>query len=222
MAAGVDPKLAEYVGNNVIPMYDRFDGSHDRSHVLTVIESCLSLADKYGADRNMLYAAAAYHDTGLSLCRETHHLESGRIIRSDANLRRWFSPKQIETIAQAAEDHRASADRKPRSIYGMILAEADRTIDPETIICRTVRFGLDHYPELDKEGHWQQTLEHLHDKYAEGGYLKLWLEDTPNAVALGRLRSIIRDEELLRSLFERFYNEYCKTSVLPAEEQSQK
>lgn len=55
--------------------------------------------------------------------------------------------------------------------------QADRFIEPETTIERTVQYGLDHYPELDKEEHWQRTLDHLHEKYAEGGYLKLWFSN---------------------------------------------
>ena len=51
------------------------------------------------------------------------------MIRADRQLAAWFTPQEIEIIAQAAEDHRASAKSKPRSIYGMIVAEADRIID---------------------------------------------------------------------------------------------
>ena len=155
----------------------------------------------------MLYAAAAFHDLGLAVCRETHHLESGRIIRDDASLREWFDSGQIETIAQAAEDHRASAKTEPRSIYGRLVAEADRMIVPETIIRRTVQFGLSHYPELDREGHWQRTLEHLHEKYAEGGYLHLLIPGSPNEEPLARLRAIIKDTSLLRKMFEEIYSE---------------
>ena len=132
---------------------------------------------------------------------------SGRIIREDPVLPRWFSPEQIETVAQAAEDHRASLKNAPRSIYGRIIAEADRQIEPETIIRRTVQYGLAHYPEIDREGHWARTLEHLHEKYAEGGYLRLWIPESPNAEKLAQLRRMIADEALLRTLFERFYEE---------------
>ena len=155
----------------------------------------------------MLYTAAACHDLGLSVDRKTHHLESGKIIRADARLREWFTPQQIEVIAQAAEDHRASATTPPRSLYGRLVAEADRLIVPETVIQRTIQFGLSHYPELDKEAHWQRTLDHLHEKYAEGGYLHLLIPGSPNEKPLEELRAIIRDEPYLRKLFERMFAE---------------
>ena len=174
-------------------------------HARAVIERALAMGKNYEINQDLLYTAAACHDLGLAVDRKTHHLESGKIIRADERLRQWFSPEEIETIAQAAEDHRASATTPPRSVYGSLVAEADRMIVPETIIRRTVQFGLSHYPELDKEGHWQRTLEHLHEKYAEGGYLHLLIPGSPNEEPLARLRTIIKDEAGLRKLFEQIY-----------------
>ena len=200
------PELQAYVEAEILPRYDAFDKAHRRPHVERVIRDALALAAFYPVDRNMLYAAAAFHDTGLCEDRATHHLVSGRIIRTDPALPRWFSPDQIETVAQAAEDHRASLDHDPRSLYGRIIAEADRQIEPETIVRRTVQYGFAHYPELDREGHWQRTLEHLHEKYAEGGYLKLWIPESPNAAKLAALRALIADEAQLRILFDKFFD----------------
>lgn len=206
MLEKVNNEIRQYIEANIIPMYDSFDSGHRRDHVQMVIDGCMEMAGKYDVDSNMLYVAAAYHDTGLTAGRETHHLESGRIIRNDKTLTKWFPAQQIETIAQAAEDHRASSKHEPRSVYGRIVAEADRKIEPGQIIRRTIQYGLAHYPELDKEGNWQRTLAHLNEKYAEGGYLKLWIPDSPNAARLQELRDIIRNKTLLRALFEELYN----------------
>lgn len=201
------PSLVEYIESQVIPQYAAFDKAHREDHARAVIDRALEMGKAYDVNVDMLYAAAACHDLGLAVDRKTHHLESGRIIRADATLRRWFTPEQIEAIAQAAEDHRASATTPPRSIYGALVAEADRMIVPETIIRRTIQFGLSHYPELDREGHWQRTVEHLQEKYAEGGYLHLLIPGSPNEEPLARLRDIIRDQSLLRKYFETIYAE---------------
>ena len=204
----LEPSLVAYMEETVIPRYAGFDKAHREDHARSVVARALTMAwERADVNLNMLYAAAACHDLGLSVCRETHHLESGRIIRADERLRQWFSPEETETIAQAAEDHRASAKTPPRSIYGCLVAEADRMIVPETIIRRTIQFGLSHYPELDREQHWERTLEHLHEKYAEGGYLKLLIKGSPNEEPLKRLRAIIRDEKLLRTIFEQQFAE---------------
>ena len=201
------PSLVHYIEEEIIPRYAAFDKAHQEDHARAVIDRALNMGRNYPIDEDMLYTAAACHDLGLAVDRKTHHLESGKMIRADERLRKWFTPEQIETIAQAAEDHRASATTPPRSIYGALVAEADRMINPETIIRRTVQFGLSHYPELDKEEHWNRTLEHLHEKYAEGGYLHLLIPGSPNEEPLARLRTIIRDTERLRTLFESIFTE---------------
>ena len=199
----IHPELIAYIEQEILPRYDHFDAAHQRNHANEVIERSLALAEHYEVDINMVYAIAAYHDTGLCEGRDTHHLVSGRIIREDRKLREWFTEDQIETMAQAVEDHRASSGHEPRSIYGKIVAEADRLILPEKVIRRTIQFGLDHYPELDKEGQYQRFRQHLLEKYSDTGYLKLWLPESENAPKLEELRRIIRDEDKMREAFEK-------------------
>ena len=198
----IHSNLKAYIERDILPRYDHFDAAHQRNHAEEVIARSLALAEHYDVDKNMVYAIAADHDTGLCEGRDTHHLVSGRIIREDRKLREWFNEEQIETMAQAAEDHRASSGHEPRSIYGKIVAEADRLITPEKVIRRTIQFGLDHYPELDKEGQYRRFREHLLEKYSDTGYLRLWLPESENAPRLEELRSIIRDETQMRAAFE--------------------
>lgn len=202
----VDKELEKYVETAILPLYDKYDAAHGREHVRRVVAESLRLAEGYDVNPDMIYAAAAYHDTGLSAGRENHHVESGRIIRRDKQLSRWFTAGQIETIARAAEDHRASSGIEPRTIYGKIVAEADRDIDPSKILRRTVQYGLSAYPCLDKEEHYARFKRHLLEKYAEGGYLKLWIPESGNAAGLAALRRIIADETELRRQFDKIFD----------------
>lgn len=199
--------LKEYIESEIIPRYDNFDGAHRRDHVRSVIGQSQELSRYYDVNPEILYAAAAYHDLGLCEGREKHHLVSGRIIREDKVLLNWFSVEEVEVIAEAAEDHRASNETPPRSIYGKIIAESDRLIDPETVIRRTVQYGFAHYPQMNREQMWERTLTHLQKKYGYGGYLKLWIPESSNSCRLEELRKIIADEKRLRSMFDRFYDE---------------
>ena len=204
----INSSLSHYVEQGILPLYDFFDAAHRRNHAEEVVARSLALAEHYEVDINMVYAIAAYHDTGLSEGRDTHHLVSGRIIRNDRKLREWFTEEQIETMAQAAEDHRASNGHEPRSIYGKIVAEADRLITPEKVIRRTIQFGLDHHPELDKEGQYQRFRQHLLEKYSDTGYLRLWLPESENAPRLEQLRCVIRDEAKMRAAFEEAFSPF--------------
>ena len=199
--------LEEYIEHEIIPRYAAFDAAHREDHARCVIRQCGELAKHYDVHPEMLYVAAAYHDLGLAEGREFHHIASGRIIREDRRLRKWFSEDEIETMAQAAEDHRASCKEPPRSIYGRILAEADRLIEPDTVIRRTVQFGFSHYPEMSRRQMWERTLAHLKEKYGEGGYLNLWIPESANAGRLAELRSIIEDEKELRRRFDATYRD---------------
>lgn len=202
----VNPAIIAYVEQEILPRYDHFDAAHQRNHADEVIERSLALAKHYEVNNDMVYTIAAYHDTGLCEGRDTHHLVSGRIIREDKKLRDWFTENQIETMAQAAEDHRASSGHEPRSIYGKIVAEADRLISPEKVIRRTIQFTQDHFPDYDKEQQFQRFREHLMEKYSDTGYLKLWLPESENAPRLEELRKIIRDEHKMREAFEKEFN----------------
>ena len=209
-----DSEIKAYIYDEIVPRYSAFDKAHKEDHALTVIRQSEALLDGRAAwlakqaeadsiwsapvDRMLLLTAAACHDLGLVNGRENHHTDSGAIIRQDTRLRKWFSEEEIETIAQAAEDHRASGKGAPRSIYGMIVAEADRVIEGDTIIRRTIQFGQKHYPELCREEQIERAVAHLKEKYGRGGYLKLWIPWSDNAVRLNALQDVIADEKAVR------------------------
>lgn len=207
MLGMINQQLQAYIEREIIPRYDGFDAAHRRDHVATVIEQSLALAEHYDVDIDMVYAIAAYHDTGLRYGRENHHHDSKRIILADEELRRWFSDEQIATMADAAEDHRASSKSAPRTIYGRIVAEADRVIQPHSILRRTVQYTLSNYPTLSREEGYQRMLDHLHEKYDYGGYLRLWIEESENARRLEELRQLIADKPALARLYDEIYNE---------------
>lgn len=199
--------LVEFVEQNILPRYASFDKAHGLAHVNAVIKRSIELVRSTGADINMVYVVAAYHDLGLSGPRAVHHITGGKILQSDVRLKRWFSSEQIKIMKEAVEDHRASASRQPRSIYGKIVAEADRCMEPETVIRRIVQYGLSNYPSLDREGQWKRLRKHIEEKYSVNGYIKLWIQGSDNERELNRLRSIIADEALLRQYFDKMYDE---------------
>ncbi len=197
--------LQEYIEQTILPQYDAFDGGHKRDHAEAVIAESLRLARAHNADEQMAYVIAAYHDLGLRFDREKHHIYSGEILMADPTLRQWFTEEQLLTMRDAVEDHRASGKNPPRTIYGAIVAEADRQIIPETVIARTMAYSAKLYPDGDFETLYARSREHLLEKYAEGGYMRLWLNSERNVRSLESLRAIIRNEPLLRSLCEQWY-----------------
>lgn len=199
--------LVEFIETKILPKYAKFDRAHNLEHVTRVIRRSLDLVKITGADINMVYTIAAYHDVGMSGPRAIHHMTGGKILAADARLKKWFSPEQIKIMKEAIEDHRASASRAPRSLYGKIIAEADRDIDVDTVIRRTIQYGLSNYPELDKEGHWNRFMEHMNSKYSTNGYIRLWLPKSPNEQKLNELRNLIANPPQLRERFDLIFAE---------------
>ncbi len=199
--------LVEFIETQILPQYAHFDRAHNLQHAQKVIRASLELARSMGADLNMAYVIAAYHDLGLTGPRAIHHITSGKILIQDARLKKWFSADQLKLMKEAVEDHRASASRAPRSIYGKIVAEADRDIQPETVIRRTIQFGLANYPQKNREEHWQRFMQHMDEKYSVNGYIRLWIQGSENERRLQELRSLISQPTQMRPIFDRIFDE---------------
>ena len=206
-AAQVQLDLMEFIEKNILPRYNHFDKAHNLTHAIRVIKRSLQLAAKIVANIDMAYVIAAYHDLGLEGPRAIHHMTSGKILTADARLKKWFSTEQIKIMKEAVEDHRASNSHAPRSIYGKIVAEADRDLEPQIVFRRTVEYGLDHYPQKSKEEHWQRFVEHMTNKYSNSGYIKLWIAGSSNEKSLKEIRNIIVDKVQLRKQFDIIYQE---------------
>ena len=202
MKQQVSLEIMEFVERQILPRYNAFGESHGLRHVTRVIKNSLRLADVTGADIDMVYVIAAYHDLGMEGPRAIHHLTSGKILMADARLKKWFNADQLNVMKEAVEDHRASSSRQPRSIYGKIVAEADRDIDVHEIFLRAIQYGKENDPDKTVEEHWERFAQHMDEKYSNNGYIKLWIPNSPNEKALKELRNIIEDKKLLRKAFD--------------------
>ena len=207
MENNVSLDLMEFIEQKILPRYAEFDKAHNLAHANGVIRRSLEIARRAGADLNMAYAIAAYHDLGLEGPRAIHHLTSGKILMADARLKRWFSTNQLKVMKEAVEDHRASASHSPRSIYGKIVAEADRDLDPTSVFRRTIQFGLSNYSEKNKDEQWERFYEHMLNKYSEHGYIRLWIPSSNNGEKLKEIRNLINSPEHLREVFNQLFEE---------------
>ncbi|MDE6140192.1 MAG: HD domain-containing protein [Alistipes sp.] len=202
----MNAELVRYIENEIIPRYAGFDAAHNVDHVRAVISQSMALAEHYDVDWNMVYAIAAYHDTGLVEGREHHHEVSRRIVLNDGELRRWFTPEAIAVMGDAVEDHRASSDHEPRTVYGRIVAEADRQIDADVTLRRTVQYTMAHYPEMTRDENFERCMSHLVGKYGRNGYMRLWIPESDNARRLEAFRRLIEDRDAIRRAFDDIYD----------------
>jgi len=204
----MDKEITEYVEAEIIPRYRGFDKAHAESHSRRTIENSLKIAEEHKVDLRMVYVVAAYHDLGLAQGRKDHEKNSARHLLADERLKEWFSPAELNLMAEAIEDHRSSTDHEPRSIYGKIVADADNDLTYMSILTRCVQYGISAFPEYDKEKHYTRIVEHMKDKYGHAGYLKLWLNSEHDRRGLQDIWHKLYDDQAgLRADFDVIYEE---------------
>ena len=192
----INKELIKYIESEIFPLYNRNEEGHGINHIRTVIKRSLNLAKNYDVNLDMVYTIASYHDLGHYIDRKTHEIISAEIFMKDGNMQRWFTNEQRNIIKEAIEDHRASSNHKPRSIYGMIVSTADRTImDIDNTIRRAYSYGKRNYVGLSDEEQIERVYQHLSKKYGENGYAKVYLEDKEFDEAIKNLRRVLSNKE---------------------------
>jgi len=94
-------------------------------HIIPVVNYAKKLADKFGADKEIVILSAWLHDIGSFMCgRENHHLTGAKIAAE--KLKEFGYPEnKIKQVADCILTHRGSQKLPPKTIEGQILAEAD-------------------------------------------------------------------------------------------------
>ncbi len=203
----IDANLREYIEAAILPQYEGFDDAHGIKHVTTVIDNSLQIAGKLNEDLdyNMIYTIAAYHDLGQRFGREKHEITSAALLLVDEKLREWFDLDEMILMKEAVEDHRASLEYEPRSIYGRIVGDADRLQPAEGVIERCMQYSKKHCPDYTFEQHVKRCLDHVEDKYCMGGYMRLWIVKEEDFEELSKLRRYAADYDKFAEICAKYY-----------------
>ena len=192
----INAELKKYIEYDILPLYARNEEGHGIKHIQTVIERSLKFAQDYDVNVDMVYTIAAYHDIGHYIDRKKHEIISAKMFMEDKKIKQWITDEQRNTIKEAIEDHRASTNHKPRTIYGMIVSTADRTIaDIDESIKRTYAYHEKYFATMSEEERMEAVYQHLQEKYGESGYAKVYLEDKELEEALEKLRQALANKE---------------------------
>lgn len=196
----INPELQKHIEQNIFPKYEKYY-SHGMIHINNVIKNVLMLAEYYGLDTDMAYTMAAYHDIGLSVNREDHEHESGKIVEEDQELRKYFTPEQIQIIKEAVEDHRGSRKDPPRNIYGCILSDSDRDFDVEILAKRQLATSLKNYPDLTRfEDHFDRCYQYIMTRGNKLG--NLWTDNPLLTQRRDKFVADYSDREYTRSIYK--------------------
>lgn len=178
----MDKNLKLYILREIKSKYKTFDKGHNISHYNFVTKNCVNYAKVLNArgekiDLDIAYIVGAYHDVGIVNGRENHALSSGKIVREDSELRRYFDSDTIEMIAQAVEDHSSHLGYEPRSIYGKIVADADRNNTMYLVFSRPIKYGLkNEFKTMSRTEQIERVYDFVQNKFGRNGYVKYWLD----------------------------------------------
>ena len=192
----INEELKKYIEENIFPEYQKNDVGHGIEHIKYVINRSFKFAETVpDINYDMVYTIAAYHDIGYPIDRKKHEIISGEIMSKDENLKKFFSEEQLKTIKEAIEDHRASADHEPRSVYGRIVSTADRNNSVNACLMRSYTYGRKHYLGLTDEELFKRAFFHLNEKFGIKGYAKFFFKDEEYEKFLKDIRELLSDEK---------------------------
>lgn len=146
-------------------------------------------------DNNMLYVIAAYHDIGYHVDYKNHEKVSAQIMHNDTNLNKFFNDKNLIIMKEAIEDHRASLNREPRSIYGKILSSADRNIDVDDSLKRIYLYSITHFDRNSEEETIEECYKHTLEKFGNDSYANFFAEDMEYNNYLKGLRNLLSNKK---------------------------
>jgi len=202
----IDSKLKDYIEETLFPQYNKNERAHGIEHINYVIRRTFELIEQNNleVDNNIAYTVAAYHDIGHHINPKKHELISAEIMSKDENLKQFFSNEELIIIKEAIEDHRASSDHEPRSIYGKIVSSADRNNTVEQCLERSYYYGKKLTPNATDRELYERAFEHQRLKFGENGYAKFYLKDKEYEKFLEDIRKILADKETFCKLQEEY------------------
>lgn len=191
----INNKLKQYIEENVFPEYKKNDQGHDLEHIKYVINRSIKFADTIpDINYDIVYTVASYHDIGHHINPKLHEIISAEIMYNDDNLKEYFSDEERLIIKEAIEDHRASSDHEPRSIYGKIVSTADRNNTVEACLRRSYTYGKRLEPTATDEELFERAHKHLNLKFGEDGYAKFFFKDEEYENFLHDIRELLADK----------------------------
>ncbi len=211
----VNEDLKKYIEENIFPEYSKNEKAHNLEHIQYVINRSFKFADTCeNINDDMVYTIAAYHDIGHHIDSKRHEIISGEIMSKDNHLKKFFSEEQLQIIREAIEDHRASSNHEPRSIYGKIVSTADRNNTVEACLRRSYTYNKKLHPDFSDEQTFEDAYQHLVMKFGENGYAKFFFQDEEYEQFLKEIRTLLSDKKQFINTQREYIHELKKKKVI--------
>lgn len=188
-----------YVEDKVLPLYDTNIGGHGRDHILTVIMRSFEIKKEFDLSlkNKLILIIAAYHDIGYKKDPDNHEQVSSEMFLADKEIQKFLEPDEVQIVAEAIVDHRASLEYEARSEYGKLVSSADRETSVENMLKRSFLYQADKH--ADENPTIEQVIEYsfkkLTKKFGKDGYAKMYFPDKKYTEYLKEMQKLLENKE---------------------------
>ena len=195
----INEELKKYLDEKILVKYDNNIGGHGIDHIKYVIERSFEIIDEFSlnVDNNIVYTVAMYHDIGYKIDPEEHNVVSAQIFIKDKAMNNFFSDDERKIIYEAIVDHRASLEYDARSIYGKIVSSADREINVDRLLSRSLLFAFDKFKnkKIDEKEIIEDSYNKISKKYGSDGYAKIYYKERKYLDFIKKIRYLTENKE---------------------------
>ena len=188
-----------YVEDKVLPLYDTNIGGHGRDHILTVILRSFEIKKEFNLQLKdkLILIIAAYHDIGYKKDPDNHEQVSSEMFLADKEIQKFLEPDEVQIVAEAIVDHRASLEYEARSEYGKLVSSADRETSVENMLKRSFLYQADKH--ADENPTIEQVIEYsfkkLTKKFGKDGYAKMYFPDKKYTEYLKEMQELLENKD---------------------------
>ena len=211
----VRKELLQFINDEIKTKYKYFDKAHNISHFNFVTKNCVNYSKELikqgqNIDLELAYTIGALHDIVIENGREGHAKSSGNLVRNNKKMQQFFSKETIELIAQAVEDHSSHLDYPPRSIYGKIVADADRNNTMYLVFSRPIKYALKNEKGHSRQEHIDRVYNFVQNKFGENGYVKYWIDIPQTTQEQSAIWQLLNNKDLCKSYIAGILDEISK------------
>ncbi len=202
----INPELKEYVEREIFPEYEKNNDGHGINHIVQVLKRSFTLSKQLkDINLDMVYTISAFHDIGHHINKEEHEIVSANMFYENEKMKEFFTEEERIIIKEAIEDHRSSLEGEPRSVYGKLIASADRTPDLKTMVTRTRAYSMKHFKEMTEDEMFERERAELRNRFSKEND-RCYIKDEEYEKFLNDIADITSDIEK----YKEYYREVTK------------
>lgn len=202
----INPELKEYVEREIFPEYEKNNDGYGINHIVQVLKRSFTLSKQLkDINLDMVYTIAAFHDIGHHINKEEHEIVSANMFYENEKMKEFFTEEERIIIKEAIEDHRSSLEGEPRSVYGKLIASADRTPDLKTMVTRTRAYSMKHFKEMTEDEMFERERAELRNRFSKEND-RCYIKDEEYEKFLNDIADITSDIEK----YKEYYREVTK------------